>query len=136
MPFDFFNISKRLYSDLTGLKGTTEGQEVKFVMKNVSYEDGELRPKTITKEISRNCIVTDLSNREKLLYQDYMMKGRRLISVRYVDKDTIFNKNIDLLKITNDCYIIVDNETYSIVDFISYKNMNMCRFICAYGGED
>lgn len=135
MAFNFFKLSERLFDDFKGIKGSTT-PEVSFVMKNTEYEEGELRPKTKIVNISRLCLLTDLSNRQKLLYQDYIMKGRKLISIRYIDKHSLFEKNNTLLNITNDCYVMVDNEKYSIIDFISYKNNNMCRFICAYGGEN
>lgn len=138
MAFDFFNISKNLWKDFKGIAGSRAKPSITLCFKQ--YEEGNPREINVVKTINNlPCLITDLSNRERLAYQTYAMEGRKMMSFRFLDKTAILKlinqPNFNAMK-NNDSYITWNGEKYSIIAFLSYTNANMIRFIGVYGGDN
>ena len=135
MGFNFFNISKNLYNEFNGIAGSNH--KVNIYLTTRYFEEGKAREKIEQTKITTNCLITDLSKREKLNYETYEMKGRKIMSFRFLDKSGILQKlkKIDFSNMKyNESYIEWDGEKYTIIQFLSYTNANMIRLIGTYGG--
>ena len=136
MGFNFFKISKNLYNEFKGIAGSNH--KVKIYLTTRTFEEGKARGKVEQVMVNTNCLITDLSNREKLTYETYEMKGRKIMSFRFIDKTGILEKlkDIDFNNMkSNESYIEWNGEKYTIIQFLSYTNANMIRFIGVYAGE-
>lgn len=137
MPF--FDLSKRLFDDFAGIRGNNvKESKISIYYTSTKHEAGKITPIITNKVKKTRALITDLSNREKMTYNEYLMQGRKLISVRFIIRDTIeitedIDKLIEGLSNVNS-YVIIDFKKYNIIEIIPYINNNMCRLICAYGG--
>lgn len=136
MTFNFFNISKNLHSLFKGIAGSEN--EIKLLLCFPVWEEGNPRKKYNKVEMTTKGLITELSQ-ERIKYFNYsVMEGRKLLSLRVLDKTNILQKcNVDNFSglQTNSSWFMWKNEQFNIVGWQDYLNNNQVRFYGVYGGE-